>query len=244
MIIEDIKGKKYKVLDSFVKYLLEYYLKRNPRAEKYLDKPKSRRYKRIVRDIRGMLHKITGAYFSKKEGLRAHASTRERLEFYKQIYKKIFNITGKPEDILDLGCGLNPLSYKMMGVKARYYAYDLDERNVEIIKEFFEKNKINGEVKLANILEEKNFEKADVAFLFKLMDCLDFKGHKNAEELIKKLDVRWIIVSFPILTLGKRKMRYPRRGWFERMLERLGLSYVKFYEENEIFYIVRNTQIL
>lgn len=244
MIIEDIKGKRYKVLDSFVKYLLEYYLKRNPKAEKYLDKPRSKEYKKIARDIRRMLHKITGAYFSKKEGLRAHASTRERLEFYKHIYKKIFNITGKPENILDLGCGLNPLSYEMMGVKAKYYAYDLDERNVEIVKEFFEKNKIDGEVKLANILEKKNFEKADIAFLFKLMDCLDFKGHKNAEELIRKLDVKWIVVSFSTLTLGRRKMRHPKRGWFEKMLERLRLSYVKSYEENEVFYVIRNTQIL
>lgn len=239
MIIDDIKGKKYKVPDKFVEYLLDYYLKRNSKVRKYLSKSKSKKYKRIVRDVRGMLHKTVGAYFSKKKGLERHTSSRERMKFYSKLYKKIFNITGKPKSILDLGCGLNPLSYKLMDVDAKYYAYDLDERNVEDVKDFFKKNKVRGSVKVANVLEKKKFEKADVCFLFKLLDVVDFKGHKNAEELIKKLDVKWIVVSFSTLTLGRRKMKHPRRGWFEIMLERLRLSYVKFSEENEVFYVIR-----
>lgn len=244
MILEEIKGKKYRVPESFVKYLLDYYLVRNPKAKRYLENTKSKKYKKIIKDIRSMLHKIVGAYISKKEGLAAHASSRERISFYKRIYSKIFSITGKPKSILDLGCGLNPLSYKMMDVDAVYYAYDLDERNVEKVKDFFNKNKIKGFVKLENILEKKDFEKADITFLFKLLDCLDFKGHKNAEALIKKLNTKWTVVSFSTLTLGRRSMRHPYRGWFERMLERLRLSYVKFFEENEVFYVIKNAQVL
>jgi len=240
-MIEDIKGKKYKVPDTFVKYLLDYYLKRNISMKKFLDKPKSKKYKKIVRDVRGLLHKVTGAYFSKKKGLEKHASSRERMEFYKKLYKKIFNITGKPKSILDLGCGLNPLSYKLMDVSAKYYAYDLDERNISEVEKYFVKNKIKGKAKVVNILEKKTFEKTDVAFLFKLLDVVDFKGHKNAEDLIRKLKSKWIIVSFSTLTLGRRKMKHPKRGWFEIMLERLRLSYVKFSEKNEVFYVIKNT---
>jgi len=243
-MIEDIKGKKYKVPDKFVKYLLDYYLKRNNSMRKFLDKPKSKKYKKIVRAVRGMLHKITGAYFSKKRGLEKHASSRERMEFYNALYKKIFKITGKPKSILDLGCGLNPLSYGLMDVNAKYYAYDLDEMNIDEVKQYFIKNKIEGKAEVANLLEEKTFEKTDIAFLFKLLDIIDFKGHKNAEELIRKLKSDWIVVSFSTLTLGRRRMSHPRRGWFEVMIERLRLSYTKFSEKNEVFYVIRNTQLL
>ena len=42
--------------------------------------------------------------------LTLHSSTRERLPILDRFYRAVFEITGQPASILDLGCGLNPLA--------------------------------------------------------------------------------------------------------------------------------------
>ncbi len=43
-----------------------------------------------------------------------HLSTRERLPILSEFYQQIFAITGKPQTILDIACGLNPLALPWM----------------------------------------------------------------------------------------------------------------------------------
>ena len=45
-----------------------------------------------------------------------HVSTRERLPFVAEFYEAIFSVTGKPKALLDIACGLNPLSFLWMGL--------------------------------------------------------------------------------------------------------------------------------
>ena len=51
--------------------------------------------------------------------LKTNKSTNERS--YGLLYEEIFSITGKPKQILDLGCGINPISlwrYKNIDITA------------------------------------------------------------------------------------------------------------------------------
>src|SRR6187402_2809844 len=50
-----------------------------------------------------------------KEILPLHASTAERMKDLDRFYKPIFEITGRPAKIMDLACGLNPLTNPWMG---------------------------------------------------------------------------------------------------------------------------------
>ncbi len=50
--------------------------------------------------------------------LYAHLSTRERLPILAEFYERIFAITGQPQSILDIACGLNPLALRWMGLEA------------------------------------------------------------------------------------------------------------------------------
>lgn len=47
--------------------------------------------------------------------LQAHVSTRERLEQYPEFYDTLFRLIDPPGSILDVGCGLHPLSYPYPG---------------------------------------------------------------------------------------------------------------------------------
>ena len=173
-----------------------------------------------------------------------HSSTKERLLFYSELYKKIFKIAGKPKSILDLGCGINPLSFVFMNLeKVNYHAYDINKDEIKLIDSFFKiLNKKNKEIKaIAQVkdITKLKFPKTDIAFLFKITDILDKgKGHKKTEEIIKKIPAKHIIISFPTLTMSGKKMTAPRRKWMEWMCKRLRYEYQILEYSNELFYVI------
>jgi len=67
----------------------------------------------------------------RRELLAAHTSTRERLEHYAEFYERFFELVGAPSTLLDVGCGMHPLSYPFAGHGERtelYVALDRDMR--------------------------------------------------------------------------------------------------------------------
>ncbi|MHC4591450.1 MAG: class I SAM-dependent methyltransferase [Planctomycetota bacterium] len=65
--------------------------------------------------------------------LNGHASTRERMPHYAAFYEEFFKLVGVPTALLDLGCGMHPLSYPFDGAGAAtdcYVALDKDYRAV------------------------------------------------------------------------------------------------------------------
>jgi len=232
MVINKIKSKKPldRLDDNFVKYFLDEFFKRNIKLKKKFeeDNLKKSDEKIIIKNVRNELNKVYGQFWLKDE----HKSFIERKEFINELYKKIFLIIGKPKTILDLGAGLNVLTYFK---DIFYYSIELTNFDCELIKKYFYKNNIKGEVIKANLIFERNFPKADVCFMFKILDFFD---HKISEELIKCVNCKFIVASFATETVRGRKMNYPRRGWFEVMLKRLQLKFNKFEFKNEIFYII------
>lgn len=253
------KSKKYKTLsEEIINDKIKEYALKNPNYESYPEKI-------ILKEIKTILHKIHGSFqinSSSRERyllelkdnpenkeiindiLRTNTSTNERLESYPHLYKELFEITGKPKSILDLGCGLNPISTVFMNLKdVRYLAYDINDKDSLFLNEFFKIEKINGiskTINLQSIENIKKLEKVDICFMFKLVDVLEKKGHKYSEEIIKVLieKCKFIIVSFATASLGGRRMKFAERGWIERMLDRIGLKFEKIEFSNEIFYII------
>ena len=208
-VVEDIIGKvkknrKYSgISDSVVKIEVERFLNRDEKVSE----------KELVREVRARLHRLYSSYQTKgkrkreryleelKEGkdvldelLSITLSTKERLDSYGKIYSEIFKVTGKPKVIVDLGCGMNPLSYLLMKLdKVKYYAYDIDLGDVEYLNKYFgimRDNWLNGKAKLLDVREIEEvgkLPKSDVVFMFKLIDLIDGKGKKVSEELIVKL---------------------------------------------------------
>jgi len=235
---------------GFVKRVVEKYLMNNPKQLDLICNGKISR--KFIKDIRRILHEVTGAYKIRKVGkrykllnkglydkiLKTNKSTKERS--YGLLYEEIFSITGKPKKILDLGSGINPISlhnYKDIEV----IALEINKNDVDFLNIYFAQigkgKALLFDVNKTHVLKTL---KGDIGFLFKLVDILDLsKGHKNAENVVRGLNVKYIIVSFATKTLGGRDMNFPYRGWFERLCERLGWKYKKLIKPNEIFYIVK-----
>jgi len=78
------------------------------------------------------------------EGLRAglleaHKSTRERMPHYAEFYEHFFELLGVPSRLLDLACGMHPLSYPFAGQGAGtelYVAFDKDERASQAVRAY------------------------------------------------------------------------------------------------------------
>ncbi|MDP2925505.1 MAG: hypothetical protein Q8N99_03980 [Nanoarchaeota archaeon] len=255
-------NKKYKTISDMIVIREIYnYLKKNPKVSDV--------NKQSIKDIRKILHRLYSSYQigkkNKKEKLLIELrknpsdintinkilslsiSSKERLNHYKEAYETIFKITKSPRSIIDLGCGLNPISYVYMGTKSLdYNCYDIDENDIQFLNDYFgmmKKYGLNGKAKILDIKDiEKisNLPDSDIIFMFKLLDIINTKSKKPGEEIINLLieKTKFIIVSFSTNTLGGRPMNIPRRKGFEFMLERNNLKYQTFNIPNEIFYII------
>jgi hypothetical protein len=227
---------------------------------------RNKKTKRLVKDVRAVLFPMYGMYYNKhsddrfkllkelkkdsslemyKNILHCHASSRERLPFYEKLYREIFTITGKPTKILDLGCGLNPFSLPFMKLKnIEYLASDFSPSDCAFLEEYFTIAKIKGRVICLNLTDDVDATKVwglphvDVCFLLKVVDVIDQKGHKASEILLKNIKSDFVVVSFSTMTLSNKKMRKPKRTWFEVMVKRLGYTYTEIEKPNEIFYVV------
>src|SRR3989344_1274288 len=188
ILIEKIKDKPPldRLDNGFVLHFINEFFKRSNTLKIKCENEtlKEREIKKIVKEVRNELNKIYGQFWKVKKvklnlNYDIHQSTFERKEFYHALYEKLFSITGKPKTVLDIGAGLNPLSYGLIGNDVFYYVNELTKE-----------------------------------------DC-------------------YLIVSFASVTTKNRGMNYPRRGWFEQMLKRLGYKFNKLEFVNEIFYVIK-----
>ena len=247
-IIRKIKDKEPldRLDDNFVIYFLEDFFKKNPKMKIKLQNEtlKKTEIKVIVKNVRNELNKIYGQFWKNKNSnlsLEMHQSSKERMEFYEALYKRILDITGRPSTILDLGAGLNPLSYNLIGKDVYFIVNELTGEDCDKLRWYLDKNNFKFEVLQGDITKIKELPKVDVCFMFKILDSLDFKGHKISEEIIEKVKAKYIIASFSNVTTRNREMNYPRRGWFEMMLNRLDYKFNKLEFLNEVFYVIRKS---
>jgi len=236
LLIQKIKEKKslQNLDDSLMKEYVEKYL-----TEKTdINNEKSASFKKIVKEVRNELNRIYGCFIlSNKLELASHSSTKERIKIYPELYKKIFAITGKPNSILDISAGLNPLSYNYLNCTPRYIATELTLIDVNNLNFWFKKNRINAKALQLNLYKSQNFPEADITFLFKTLDLLN--DFKLAEKIITSIKSKYLVISFSTKTLKNKSMNHPKRGWIEQMLKRLNKEYTKLIYPNEIFYIIK-----
>jgi len=156
--------------------------------------------------------------------LRKHISTRERLPFYKEIYKRIFS-EYKTANVIDLGAGINGFSFdffKEAGVKIKYTAIESVGQLVELMNFYFKKNKLNGRAVILSLFEKekvkkiiKNETKPRIIFLFKVIDALEKIKRDYSKELISELVplADKFVLSFATKSLGNRKNFGAKRSW-------------------------------
>jgi transcriptional/translational regulatory protein YebC/TACO1 len=121
------------------------------------------------------------------------------------------------------------------------------EQDCRFIREYLKKMRIASEVFTIDLTEEKEYGKlknmkADICLIFKTLDQLERVKRNISEKLLKAVDAEIIVVSFPTVSIsGKNIIDVSKRGWFEKLLDRLGWKFEKFNISNELFYVFKRS---
>ncbi len=185
-----------------------------------------------IRLTRDLLRKIFSAFLSKKILssknknvewiLRKHISTRERLPYYKKLYKKLLKDFEKPT-IIDLGAGINGFSCKFFGKNINYVGIEGIGQLTELTNNYFKREKINGKVlhlslfdlgKIKKIIKET--KKPRIIFLFKALDSLEMLERDYSKKLLSSIMplVDRVVISFATRSLIKKTKFKIKRTWF------------------------------
>jgi SAM-dependent methyltransferase len=195
---------------------------------------------KLTRDLLRKVFSVfsSGKLLNKREReaewiLRKHISTKERLDYYKELYKRIFLGLDKRKEIcvFDLGCGVNGLSYEYMqeqGEKGiNYFGFEAVGQIVNLANFYFKNNKLNARVyheSLFNISKVLgvvgNCKNNKIILMFKVVDSLEMVERDYSKKLLLGLRDKLgmgdkIIVSFATRSLVARKKFNVSRKWFE-----------------------------
>ncbi|MBU2615898.1 MAG: hypothetical protein KKC19_02230 [Nanoarchaeota archaeon] len=205
-----------------------------------------------IRLTRELLHKVFGAFSSRKLlsfkdkdaewFLRKHLSTRERLGFYCEVYKRILGGLGKKFSVIDLGAGINGLSYeyfKKEGFSVSYVAVEAVGQLVDSMNVYFEKNKFDAMAVHESLFDLEKIKslvwkqkKPRVVLMFKVLDSLEMLEKNYSKNLILSIAEvsERIVVSFATESMVSRKRFRVNRKWFDDFVR----ENFKILEEFEI----------
>ena len=224
-----------------------------------------RKAKDVEKAAREALHGITGAFMTPQEArqlaydmqawhidktdaglermLSRHASTRERLPLsdLDALWQRITGITGRPQSVLDLACGINPLYLGARGIPT--VGVDISGAAVYAVNCFHETYGMPVSAQCADLLCPGAIpgECFDLALLYKLLPLLERQEAGGAARVMNAAKARFLVVSFPTRTLGGRSVgmavNYPR--WMAEHLPG-GMTVLEQFEtRNELYYIIK-----
>jgi len=106
--------------------------------------------------------------------------------------------------VLDLACGLNPLSLPWMPLAAgaTYHAVDIYEDLMDFLQRAMALLGVAGRAEARDILADRPADEADVALLLKAIPCLEQLDPAAGSSILDTINARHIVVSFPTRTVG------------------------------------------
>lgn len=226
---------------------------------------KYKKPKDVDRAAREALHGITAAFMTGEESTRLgydmhawhcdktdiglermlsrHASTRERLPLSDTdaLYDRLFDITDRPRSVIDLACGINPLYLGARGVST--VGVDISGLAVEAVNRFGQVYGMPVRAVCADLLSPGAIPggEYDVALLFKLLPLLERQRAASAMDVMRALNAKWLVASFPTRTLGGRNvgMAGHYSDWMSAHIPPGRTLADHFETANELFYILK-----
>ena len=228
--------------------------------------------KELQRELHTTYSQFQSSHDSKKEQLleqeesinsllNIHKSTQERIKSYDEIYSYLHShhipsleIVGKNSSltILDIGCGMNPLSIetfiensnsKISASSLKWIGCDVHEEDMKYLTKCYKKYGFQGEFFSCDLTREDDREKinslnADILFAFKVLDSLEHIQRNISFEILKELNYKIGVISFATYSLGRRKkIPITKRAWILKFLEKEKWKYSIYETDNEAYII-------
>lgn len=189
--------------------------------------------KEALKATKNKLHQVGGAYFDGRENyttwlrelavvaqvndraalqrtcrtiMAHHASTRERLPILDQFYSTILANIAPIHSVLDVACGLNPMAIPWLPLAegATYYACDIFASLGDFLNQYLQLIHMPGHVQTCDAIQFCPTQEVDVAFVLKAIPCLEQIDKHAGYRLLRTINARYLVVSFPAYSLGGR----------------------------------------
>ncbi|MBI5835573.1 MAG: 16S rRNA methyltransferase, partial [Armatimonadetes bacterium] len=171
---------------------------------------KRRSAKEAVKAARAKLHQLVGAYDDlpreaeaqlasadehdlpevARRLMAAHASTRERLPSYDQFWPAVLAGLDPPGSVLDLACGLNPLSVGLSGLPrdTLYQACDVHLGLLALCSAYLSRLGQPHDVFAHDLLSGPPQRSADLVLLLKTVPCLEQADKSAGRRLLAAIE--------------------------------------------------------
>jgi 16S rRNA (guanine(1405)-N(7))-methyltransferase len=200
------------------------------------------RYGRWLAELRGLDPFSSEFKAACRKIMEQHASTRERLPILEEFYGTLLGDLPPITSIIDIACGLNPLTcaWIPLAPEAAYYAYDIHYDMMAFLNEVL---KLRGFSPYAETQDVGLFipdQPVDVALVLKTLPCLEQVQKKGSLALLQNLNAKRIIVSFPARSLGGRSkgMVENYSEGFYALVEGQGWEIQKTLFDNELAFTI------
>jgi hypothetical protein len=242
---------------DFILSIIDEFKVRNSSVFIALEKnnfnPKSKEFSLLKKYVRKRLRELHGVFYKNKlsekkqdafidvadfdfyspvvqKFLKSHRSTKERLPYFESVYARIEK-TRSVVSLVDLGCGLNPLSYSLLKDLKRCFCADINVEEINFLNQFFDKASFDGEAMVLDltvdsalsIVSEKT-KGVDCTFLFKVLDGLESMKRGSSAKLLACINSDLIIISFSNITISGKNNIKSQRFWFRNLLDDLKLK--------------------
>lgn len=163
-----------------------------------------------------------------------HASTRERLSILDQFYAQTLATLGPIRSVLDIACGLNPLTlaWAPLADEVDYYACDIYSDMVAFLNGYFALESshtrpgLRGHAETRDVIAAPPERSADLALILKAIPCLEQVDKTAGERLLRAVRADHLLISFPAHSLGGRSkgMVPTYEARFHDLMEQTGIG--------------------
>lgn len=230
---------------------------------------KGRSFKEALKATRSKLHQVGGAYqergidyrswLSELSGLEPsrtnlelmdfcrrmmlqHASTRERIPHLERIFSESLQSIAPIDSILDVACGLNPLTIPWMPLSDHltYYACDIYQDMIHFLNQYFAFLNIKGEARVCDLIAEIPSQPVQLALILKTLPCLEQMDKSAALRLLEGLQAEHLLVSFPAKSLGGHSKGMVRNysAHFEELVADKSWKIQRFEYPDELVFLI------
>ncbi len=221
--------------------------------------------KEVEQAARNTLHQMAGAYSDSKinyrkaaeefaeleadhrslclKWMRCHSSTRERLSILDNFAEQCYAMIGPVSSVLDIACGLNPLTTPWMNLNpgAKYFACDIECEMMEFLGKALLTFGVNCTAECIDVVQRVPDMEVDLALVLKFLPLLDLEDRSLALPFLQKLRAPQILVSYPTRSLGGRRkgmiQNYTDR--FHEIIEGQPWQISQYDFDNELVFLIQ-----
>jgi len=108
--------------------------------------------------------------------------------------------------VLDVACGLNPLAQPWMPLApgAAYYACDIYADMIAFLNDYFRLTGVPGQAQVCDLVADPPRQPVDLALVLKALPPLELLEKRAGLNLLRALNAKYLLVSFPARSLGGR----------------------------------------